>query len=73
MATKAEKQIEAPAQPDNSNFPITLQEFCTRISVTDKRVELIGAFYTTKLAAGVTNAVQADFAAMLNEFANQPA
>lgn len=65
--------VEVPVQQDDTAFPITLQEFCTRISTTDKRVELIGAFYTTKLTAGVTSATQADFSVMLDEFANQPA
>lgn len=72
MATKTNTP-DAPVQQDDSNFPITLQEFCTRISVNDKRVELIGAFYTTQIAAGVTSATQADFAAKLEDFANQPA
>lgn len=33
---------EEVAQPES--FPVTLDEFCTRLSTTDNRVEMIGAF-----------------------------
>ena len=34
------------------DFPLSLDEFCSQISITDKRVEAIGAFHATEKAAG---------------------
>lgn len=51
---------------------ITLDEFCTRISKTDKRVELIGAFFKMETVAGRTTAIESDFAARLAAFATKP-
>ena len=47
---------EKVAEPvvEQSDFPLTLDEFCTQLSTTDKRVESIGAFYATEKAAGRT-------------------
>lgn len=72
MANKKPTDV-VPEQQASTDFPITLQEFCTRISVNDKRVELIGAFYTTMLAAGNISATQTEFADKLEQFAKQPA
>ena len=51
---------------------ISLDEFCTRISGTDKRVELIGAFFKMETAAGRTTAVESEFTARLAAFATKP-
>jgi hypothetical protein len=71
MAT--EQTGEAPAAADNSSFDLTLQEFCTRLSQTDKRVELIGGFEHSERVAGRLKDSEARFANRLAAFANQPA
>lgn len=64
-ATKA----DSPA----TEFPISLDEFCTRQSGKDQRVELIGAFFRVEKAAGRTQDLQGAFAARFEAFASQPA
>ncbi len=61
---------EAPAAGD---FPLSLDEFCQRLSATDKRVELIGAFHHVEKAAGRGQDTSGNFAARFEAFANQPA
>lgn len=45
------EKVAAPAV-QQSDFPLSLDEFCSQISITDKRVEAIGAFHATEKAAG---------------------
>lgn len=61
---------EAPAAGD---FPLSLAEFCQRLSATDKRVELIGAFHHVEKAAGALQDTSANYSARFEAFANQPA
>lgn len=61
---------EAPAASD---FPLSLDEFCTRLSSTDKRVELIGAFHHVEKVAGRVQDTSGNFAARFEAFAKQPA
>jgi hypothetical protein len=61
---------EAPAAGD---FPLSLDEFCQRLSTTDKRVELIGAFYHVEKAAKRGNDTSGNFTARFQAFVNQPA
>lgn len=63
----------APAQPDESSFPMALEEFCSRLSASDNRVELIGAFAHSEKAAGKAKDTDAAYAARYAKFANQPA
>jgi hypothetical protein len=51
--------IKVEANPDS--FPLSLDEFCARLSLTDKRVELIGGFHHTERAAGHNKDVEAAF------------
>jgi hypothetical protein len=62
-----------PVQPDEDHFPLTLNEFCTQLSGTDKRVSLIGGFHHTETVAGTIKDTIAAFTARYETFINQPA
>ena len=64
---------EAVADVVEAETPLSLIEFCTRLSATDRRVELIGGFEHSERVAGRTKDVSSAFAARLAAFANQPA
>lgn len=59
---------EAPA-----DFPLTLDEFCTRLSLRDKRVEMIGGFYHVEKQSSRLKDTEAAFAERYAAFQNQPA
>lgn len=67
----AKEEKAAPQEP--SEFPLTLDEFCSRLSVSDKRVELIGAFAHTETVAGRLKDTESAYAGRFGEFINQPA
>lgn len=69
-ATVAEK-IEGPVV-EQSDFPLTLDEFCTQLSTTDKRVESIGAFYATEKAAGRTKDTAPAYSGRFDAFLAKP-
>jgi hypothetical protein len=78
MATKptpAEADNAAPVATEASteSFPLSLDEFCSRLSQTDRRVELIGGFHHSERAAGHSNDTEAAFAARYVAFCNAPA
>lgn len=56
---------EKPAQ-------ITLDEFCTRISLSDKRVELIGAFHHCEKLEKRIKDDESAFQIRFNAFVNKP-
>lgn len=56
-----------------SEFQLSLDEFCTRLSGTDRRVELIGAFHSAERAAGRSKDYEGAFAGRFVAFVNQPA
>lgn len=60
-----EKELAAIALP--------VREFCARLSETDRRVELVSAFYATELAAGRTTDTEQNYSNRFNTFINQPA
>lgn len=62
----AEKTVE------RSEFPLSLDEFCTQLSQTDKRVEAIGAFHTTEKTAGRVKDLASAYTARFSAFLNQP-
>lgn len=65
------EKVEATATA--SAFPLTVDEFCTRLSATDRRVELIGAFHATEKAAGRAKDLESAFLARFESFVSQPA
>lgn len=54
-------------------YPLTLSEFCARLSTNDKRVELIGGFEFSERVAGRFKDVESAYLARFNKFINQPA
>lgn len=67
MANKA-----ARAEDAGDAITLSLVEFCTRLSETVKRPELIGAFEFRERTAGRTKATEAEFRARFDEFINTP-
>lgn len=61
-------QVEAP-----SEFPLSLEEFCKRLSASDRRVELIGAFHHVEKSAGRDRDTESAYSARFVAFVNQPA
>ena len=55
------------------DFPILLQDFCTGLSMSDRRVELIGGFEHQERTAGRVSDLPAAFAVRFAAFATQPA
>lgn len=60
---------EAPADVAEH---ITLEEFCTRLSKSDKRVELIGGFHYTEVAAGSIKDAESEFQSRFTAFVTKP-
>ena len=78
MAEKQTATANAEAKPQDSaavakEFPLTLGEFCTRLSGTDRRVELIGAFEHAERVAGRAKDTESAYAARFVAFVSQPA
>lgn len=71
MASKENQAADVPAV--DTDFHLTLEEFCARLSSTDRRVELIGAFFKTEQSAGRGKASESEFSARFVAFCNQPA
>lgn len=63
-----------PAQQDIDVVvePITLEEFCTRLSQIDRRVEMIGAFHSVEKLAQRVKDTETAFAARYSAFINAP-
>ena len=71
--TKQETKAKAPAAPKPTDFELTIEEFCARLSKTDRRVELIGAFHATETKAGRHKDRDAQFRSRFQAFIKQPA
>lgn len=81
MANKEEKPVEqavskvvaeSPVVPTPVVIKLTLNEFCTRLSETVNRPELIGAFASTERASGKASDTEAAFQDRYNSFINKP-
>jgi hypothetical protein len=69
---KTETLKDAAAPAEVSEFPVTLTEFCSRLSATDKRVELIAAFHHDEEAAGRLSDLEGAYRTRLAAFAARP-
>lgn len=58
---------------EQSEFPLTLEEYCSRLSQTDKRVELIGAFAHEETRAGRIKGLASEYEARFAAFVSRPA
>jgi hypothetical protein len=52
---------------------IAIAEFCSRLSESDRRVELISAFYNYERSGGLNNDTFDNYSARFKSFINQPA
>lgn len=57
---------------DPAEQELTLDEFCTRLSAADKRVELIGAFHFVETRAQRFKDAESSYRARFTAFANKP-
>lgn len=63
------KTVDQPVEPAAE---LTLNEFCTSLSRTDKRVELIGGFNSVETKAGRLKDTEASFRKRFTAFVNKP-
>ncbi len=70
---KSNAAAETAAPSDQDADHLTIEEFCARLSIADKRVELIGGFHATEVRAGRVKDSEAAFQGRFEKFANQPA
>ena len=52
---------------------LTIEEFCSRLSESDRRVELISGFCSTEKSNGVISDQSTNFSARYLAFVNKPA
>ncbi len=71
MTKETAPPVLEPVLSEPGEFQLTLDEYCARLSIADRRVELIGAFYATEKAAGRTKDMESAFAARYTTFINQ--
>ena len=62
----APEPIVAPA------IPLTLHEYCSRLSVTTPKPELIGGFEFSERVAGRLSGTEAEFKSRFDVFVNKP-
>jgi hypothetical protein len=70
MKEKADAPIEKEAPTEEA---LTLDEFCTRLSKTDRRVELIGGFHFDERRAERFKDTESAYRSRFEAFANKPA
>lgn len=63
----------AAAPAEQKAFPLTLDEFCTQLSQSDKRVELIGGFHHVERKNGRVRDTEAAYRARFDAFVKAPA
>jgi hypothetical protein len=64
--TNDQAAANAPAED------VTLEEFCIRLSKSDKRVEMIGGFQHAETAAGHVKDTEAAYRSRYSDFCNKP-
>lgn len=67
------KNDTAPATPaEVTNIPLSLHEFCSRLSVKVNKPELIAGFEHTERVAGNMSDTDEAFTARFNDFVTKP-
>jgi len=69
----AKSETVAQAAPAQKSEPLSLNEFCIRLSAKDKRVELIGGFEHSERVAGRMTDTAENYSERYTKFLNQPA
>lgn len=67
MATENDQAADAPAAE-----ALTLDEFCVRLSTTDRRPELLAGFHFVETRAAHLKDTEAAYRARFNEYVNTP-
>jgi hypothetical protein len=77
MPPKNQESAPDAVNPDGAqvagDFPLSLSEFCQRLSTSDRRVELIAAFHHAETGAGHGQDTEANYRARFEAFVTQPA
>lgn len=70
----AEKPVAGKPAIADAQAPdeMLLEEFCSRLSGNDKRVELVNGFYFDEKQAGHIKGTEVDFKSRFDEFVNKP-
>lgn len=61
----------AAQEPSAGRFPLSLEHFCTNLSASDNRVELISAFHDEETRAGRVNDTDEVFRARFQAFCSR--
>lgn len=61
--------VATQSQPDEE---VTLKEFCTRLSMSDRRVEMIGGFHADETREGRFKDTEARYRGRYEAFINKP-
>lgn len=69
----AKTETVVKAATKEVSVPLSLNEFCIRLSTKDKRVEMIGGFEHSERVAGRLSDTAENYAARYAKFLNQPA
>lgn len=69
----AKNETVAKTTTTPESEPLSLTEFCIRLSAKDKRVELIGGFEHSERVAGRMSDTAEAYAGRYTAFLNQPA
>lgn len=67
-----EETAVADGAPDASSEMLSVNDFCTRLSETVRRPELIGAFAHVQQKQGIVSDTPEAFRARFDAFINQP-
>lgn len=68
----ANKNDTTPAAAEVTTIPLSLHEFCSRLSVKVNKPELIAGFEHTERVAGNLSDTDEAFTSRFNDFANKP-
>lgn len=61
------------ADDEKTEFPLSVEEWCTQLSATDRRPELIGAFASVETKAGRGRDLPSAYAKRYDAFTKTPA
>lgn len=73
MADAKTTKAEPAAAAVPADFPLSLEEFCSRLSASDRRVELITAFARSEKALGFVKDTESAYSARFAAFIKTPA
>ncbi len=72
VADSREDVVEKPPVNPPDEFTVSLNEFCIRLSKTDKRVEMIGGFHHSMTKEGTTSGKTVFYQQAYTKFTTAP-